>query len=538
MDPHTPPIGKPRIEINNMPATTISRPAPTTHFSAPHQRPNIKEGRNYMDIDEFFQKVGGETSPKRNGYSDKLSTLVSPILSTSTSSSAARGQALTIASQEEKLKILSALYRKNDLEARIRHASPHERHMYYERDEMSRPHESLKRRYEEHDRSPTQIYRRIERTDDPRYASMPPLTKIAKGSDDSDTILQRKIERKLKDPTKDSRHERTEPYIDVLGHDHVSEVLGKQSNFYQRTNSLDRLANLEGKVTSANYRPPSTVYRPRSADSLSKVTESRSRPKSYERINDEDCIPKESEPRERKTTITDSLLMKRLERDEEQKFSSDVTSPENLEKGSVSDVTGGTLNSSLDESSRHCDSSHESDSSGKSEVYDESYQIKTQAAHGLISLNNTLERASGGEAINTNGAAAKVTSSDDGGAAKVKKRGGGKPGRRRKRGYIYDPKPLVPKSKINNLPAELKDKEYWTRRQRNNEAAKRSRENRRVKELEMMTLVKELTGTNTELRTRIQELEVRNKFLEQILSRHPSGLEGSGGSNASSSDMS
>ena len=102
----------------------------------------------------------------------------------------------------------------------------------------------------------------------------------------------------------------------------------------------------------------------------------------------------------------------------------------------------------------------------------------------------------------------------------VKKRGGGKPGRRRKRGYIYDPKPLVPKSKTSTLPEELKDDDYWTRRQRNNEAAKRSRENRRVKELEMMSLVKNLTNTNTELRNRITELEGRNNLLERVLKRN------------------
>ena len=108
------------------------------------------------------------------------------------------------------------------------------------------------------------------------------------------------------------------------------------------------------------------------------------------------------------------------------------------------------------------------------------------------------------------------------GANRVKKRGGGKPGRRRKRGYIYDPKPLIPKTKINTLPASMKDEEYWTRRQRNNEAAKRSRENRRVKELEMMGLVKRLTESNDNLRDRVTELENRNRFLEELLTRQKS----------------
>eukprot|EP00111_Clytia_hemisphaerica_P022138 TCONS_00065044-protein len=530
MDQHSPPSSKPRMITNNMPATTISRPAPTTRMNAPRQHPGTKEGRNYMDIDEFFKKVGGDTSPKSKNYLTKFSNMVPPLLNASDTSSAARsqGQVLQNASQEEKLKLLSALYRKNDyLESRRRHASPHERRMYYEHDEVSRSEESLKRRYDEHERSLTQIYRR--NPNDSRYIVMPPLTKISKGRDDSDLILQRKIERKLKDSKKDSRQDTVEPYIDVLGDQHESEIGDKQSTLYQRTNSLDRLVKLEEKVASTNHRPPKIDHRPKSADILRKDTESRSQSKSRERTDEEECIPKENEPSDQKDAIVDSLLMERLWKNEQQKLSSGVTTNEKPVKSPVSDITGGTANSSFDESSRHYDSSHDSDSSGKSEVYDESYQMKTQAAHGLISLN------SGGVATNTNGANA---SDDSGGAAKVKKRGGGKPGRRRKRGYIYDPKPLVPKSKINNLPAELKDEEYWTRRQRNNEAAKRSRENRRVKELEMMTLVKDLTGTNTELRTRIQELEVRNKFLEQILGRHPAGLDGSGGSNASSSDLS
>lgn len=98
-----------------------------------------------------------------------------------------------------------------------------------------------------------------------------------------------------------------------------------------------------------------------------------------------------------------------------------------------------------------------------------------------------------------------------------KKRGGGKLGRRRKRGYIYDPKPMVPKAKTNLLPSKLKDEEYWQHRQRNNEAAKRSRENRRMKELETVNLIKGLTDNNNELKEKIKELESRNLYLEGLL---------------------
>ena len=100
-----------------------------------------------------------------------------------------------------------------------------------------------------------------------------------------------------------------------------------------------------------------------------------------------------------------------------------------------------------------------------------------------------------------------------------KKRGGGKLGRKRRRGYIYDPKPLIRKSKPTKVPPTVKDPEYWDKRQRNNEAAKRSRENRRLKELETIDKAKQLTSQNEELRRRIKELEEKNAYLEHLLEK-------------------
>ena len=158
------------------------------------------------------------------------------------------------------------------------------------------------------------------------------------------------------------------------------------------------------------------------------------------------------------------------------------------------------------------------------------------AAKSLITITNTVTESTDVLAAGTSRVGEKGRDSQiQGNQVPNKKRGGGKPGRRRKRGYIYDPKPLVPKSKTSTLPEELKDEDYWTRRQRNNEAAKRSRENRRVKELEMMSLVKNLTATNEGLCDRIKELEVRNKMLEQILGRGQ--LDNSGGCHASSDNI-
>ena len=100
-----------------------------------------------------------------------------------------------------------------------------------------------------------------------------------------------------------------------------------------------------------------------------------------------------------------------------------------------------------------------------------------------------------------------------------KKRGGGKLGRKRRRGYIYDPKPLIRKSKPTKVPPTVKNPEYWDKRQRNNEAAKRSRENRRLKELETIDKAKQLTSQNEELRRRIKELEEKNAYLEHLLEK-------------------
>lgn len=156
-----------------------------------------------------------------------------------------------------------------------------------------------------------------------------------------------------------------------------------------------------------------------------------------------------------------------------------------------------------------------SDNSCYSEIYNADGSVEgnkpsnEKAAEGLLSLRSSSVGSLEDKTKNTES----ITSDQP----LVKKRGGGKLGRRRKRGYIYDPKPLVPKTKTNSLPSNLKDEEYWHRRQRNNEAAKRSRENRRVKELETMTLVKRLTDNNDELKEKIKEVELRNLYLERLL---------------------
>ena len=94
---------------------------------------------------------------------------------------------------------------------------------------------------------------------------------------------------------------------------------------------------------------------------------------------------------------------------------------------------------------------------------------------------------------------------------------GGTLGRKRKRGYIYNPQPVIEKPPKQFVPEKEKDQSYWDKRQRNNEAAKRSREMRRVKEKETHNKLDQLKKENEALRVAITLLLQRNKNLEFIL---------------------
>ena len=94
---------------------------------------------------------------------------------------------------------------------------------------------------------------------------------------------------------------------------------------------------------------------------------------------------------------------------------------------------------------------------------------------------------------------------------------GGKLGRKRKRGYIYNPKPVIEKPPKQFVPEQEKDKLYWDKRQRNNEAAKRSREMRHLKEKETHEKLDRLSKENEALRVAITLLIQRNKNLEFII---------------------
>ena len=89
--------------------------------------------------------------------------------------------------------------------------------------------------------------------------------------------------------------------------------------------------------------------------------------------------------------------------------------------------------------------------------------------------------------------------------------------RRKPRTYKYNPKPVIQKGNRSFVPDTLKDEEYWERRQRNNLAAKKSREDRRRKELEVLDKLASLEKSNNELSSKVSELEKRNQYLEERL---------------------
>ncbi|XP_065059116.1 transcription factor VBP-like isoform X2 [Rhopilema esculentum] len=89
----------------------------------------------------------------------------------------------------------------------------------------------------------------------------------------------------------------------------------------------------------------------------------------------------------------------------------------------------------------------------------------------------------------------------------------GKSKRRKSHTYRYNPKPVQKKSCRNFVPDSLKDIDYWEKRKRNNLAAKKSREDRRRKELEVLNKMANLEQQNADLMDQVKSLEEKNKIL-------------------------
>ncbi|KAM8978483.1 thyrotroph embryonic factor isoform X3 [Sarcophilus harrisii] len=82
------------------------------------------------------------------------------------------------------------------------------------------------------------------------------------------------------------------------------------------------------------------------------------------------------------------------------------------------------------------------------------------------------------------------------------------------------PQPMIKKAKKVFVPDEQKDEKYWTRRKKNNVAAKRSRDARRLKENQITIRAAFLEKENTALRTEVAELRKEVGKCKSIVSKY------------------
>jgi len=82
--------------------------------------------------------------------------------------------------------------------------------------------------------------------------------------------------------------------------------------------------------------------------------------------------------------------------------------------------------------------------------------------------------------------------------------------------------PTLKKSKKQFVPNELKDDKYWARRRKNNMAAKRSRDARRMKENQIAITASYLERENELLRKQLEDSKRETKVLKAKLARYES----------------
>ena len=83
------------------------------------------------------------------------------------------------------------------------------------------------------------------------------------------------------------------------------------------------------------------------------------------------------------------------------------------------------------------------------------------------------------------------------------------------RSYKYDPKPLERRKNPRSfVPDDKKSKEYWDKRKKNNVAARKSREDRRKKEIEILKTVENLKNDNLKLKIYAQKVSSENQNLK------------------------
>ncbi|KAG8009006.1 Transcription factor VBP [Nibea albiflora] len=84
------------------------------------------------------------------------------------------------------------------------------------------------------------------------------------------------------------------------------------------------------------------------------------------------------------------------------------------------------------------------------------------------------------------------------------------------------PQPMIKKAKKVFVPEDQKDDKYWQRRKKNNVAAKRSRDARRLKENQITVRAAFLERENTALRTEVAELRKECSRYKNVASRYES----------------
>uniref|UniRef100_G3NXP3 BZIP domain-containing protein n=1 Tax=Gasterosteus aculeatus aculeatus TaxID=481459 RepID=G3NXP3_GASAC len=93
------------------------------------------------------------------------------------------------------------------------------------------------------------------------------------------------------------------------------------------------------------------------------------------------------------------------------------------------------------------------------------------------------------------------------------------------------PQPMIKKAKKVFVPDEQKDDKYWSRRKKNNVAAKRSRDARRLKENQITVRASFLERENAALRQQVAEMRKDCGRCKNILSRYEAKARGSVGGN-------
>ncbi|CAG6015247.1 D site albumin promoter binding protein b isoform 2-T3 [Menidia menidia] len=86
------------------------------------------------------------------------------------------------------------------------------------------------------------------------------------------------------------------------------------------------------------------------------------------------------------------------------------------------------------------------------------------------------------------------------------------------------PQPMIKKARKILVPEDLKDEKYWTRRHKNNEAAKRSRDARRLKENQISVRAAYLERENAALRQEVAEMRKELGRCRNILSKYENHL--------------